>query len=83
MVVVHPSISKAIIGTQSAEALGDEGIDGFSGNILVQMKTLEPPLPVCCVRKWLFNRCGLYWLYDRSEILYNRRKGSVIYNERS
>lgn len=41
MVVVHPSISMAIIGTQSAEALGDEGIDGFSGNILVQMKTLD------------------------------------------
>ena len=29
MVVIHPSISKGIIGTQSAEDFGDEGIDGF------------------------------------------------------
>ena len=76
MVVVHRSISKAIIGTKSAEDLGNEGIDGFSGNILVQMKTLKPPLPVCCVRKWLFNRRGLYWLYDRSEILYKIGRAS-------
>jgi len=54
MVVVHPSLSKGIIGTQSAEAFVDEGIDGFLSWIEAAKDTILPANSFSMVFLFLF-----------------------------